>query len=177
MTEIWKDIVGYEGLYQVSNLGRLKRISRVRSDGKLLKELIKKNTPRKGDGYLQISLGTRSHTQKSRYLHQIVATAFIPNPENKRFVNHKNGIKADNRVENLEWCTYQENMDHAVETGLQNTKGENNLQHKLKEVTVLEIRSKYDPNISKPLKKLSIEFGLPNWHIHSIVKRKTWKHI
>lgn len=111
MGEIWKDIEGYEGLYQVSNLGRVKSFKRkgCRQD-RILKCGI---SPR---GYHQVTLS--NGIQEATQVHRLIALHFIPNPENKRTVNHINGIKTDNRIENLEWCTYQENNLHAYKTGL-----------------------------------------------------------
>ena len=104
--EIWKDIEGYEGLYQVSNMGRVKSFFSGR-------EKIKKLHMRGGYWLAKI---------KNNYVgvHILVAKAFIPNPENKSEVNHLNG-KSDNRVSSLEWVTHKENMQHAVKTGLQKT--------------------------------------------------------
>lgn len=101
ISEIWRDVPNYEGLYQVSNTGKVRNAR----SGRVLKP------HRQGSGYLQTMLskdGSRSHP----LVHRIVASAFIPNPEQKPQINHKNGDKSDNRSENLEWCTMSENLKH-----------------------------------------------------------------
>ena len=107
MTEIWKDIVGYEGLYQVSNLGRVKSVKR----NKILSQ--KHNW----DGYLRIQLW-RNNKNKYVSIHRLVAEAFIENPNKKPFINHIDGNKQNNNVDNLEWCTQKENIKHAFDNGL-----------------------------------------------------------
>lgn len=116
--EIWKDVIGYEGIYQVSNLGRVKSLSRVvkKWDGhRTINSIILKQSLLVGYPSVMVSVNNISKRIKA---HRIVAIAFIPNPENKPCVNHINGIKTDNRVENLEWCTHSENQIHAFKTGL-----------------------------------------------------------
>lgn len=105
MKELWKPIEGYEGLYEVSNFGRVKR--------KYLngKELILKPIPN-WKGYNRISLSNGKGKSKIYSIHRLVGKAFIPNPLNKQQINHINGIKQDNYVDNLEWVTPQENCIH-----------------------------------------------------------------
>lgn len=137
MTEIWKDIQGYEGLYQVSNLGRVKSLARILNDGRIWKEKIIKPA-KSGSGYMQVTL-YKNNIKKPFRIHRLVAEAFIPNPLNLPFVNHKDENKANNFVGtpennytdgNLEWCTREYNINYgtAIErisktkTGIYNTK-------------------------------------------------------
>lgn len=117
MVEIWRDIKDYEGLYQVSNLGRVRSVDHYVKHWcggvRLVKGKIIKPCTVSG-GYLGVDL-CRNNVSKTYLVHRLVAQAFIPNPKNKRCVNHLNKIRTDNRKENLEWCTHKENnnwLDH-----------------------------------------------------------------
>lgn len=106
MKEIWKDIEGYEGLYQVSNLGRVKRLKgKYRKSERILKQGINKQ------GYLLVCL-CKDNTHKMGRVHRLVAQAFIPNSENKPQVNHIDEDKTNNNVDNIEWMTAKENNNH-----------------------------------------------------------------
>lgn len=118
--ENWKDVIGYENLYQVSNLGRIKSLPKKVSNGngtfitqeKILKPYLDKS------GYHTVNLYLNKK-KKLHKIHRLVGIAFIDNPDNKPAINHKNSIRTDNRVENLEWVTFSENNQHAFDFGNQ----------------------------------------------------------
>lgn len=109
--EIWKDIPGYSGLYQISNLGRIRSYPKwrgpVRLKAKILKPRINQH------GYKQKIL-VKNGIRKTYNIHRLVAMAFIPNPYNKKCIDHINTIKTDNRVENLRWVTHKENSNNPL---------------------------------------------------------------
>ncbi len=111
--EIWKDIEGFEGKYMISDHGRIKSLTDYKGRAR---ELIRKPRIAK-NGYYYVNLFKKSKC-KSKKPHRLVAEAFIHNPFKKETVNHINGIKTDNRVENLEWATQKENSEHAYRTKL-----------------------------------------------------------
>ena len=102
-TEIWRDVVGYENLYKISNLGNVMSLKRKKP--KLLKP------GKDGNGYLFVILSNHNKYLKEIKVHRLVAQAFLPNPNNLPQVNHKDENKTNNRVENLEWCTQQYNLN------------------------------------------------------------------
>jgi hypothetical protein len=128
--EIWKDIEGYSD-YRVSNLGRV--ISYKGRVPRIMKGRLCSRHQR-----LCLCRGQKPPIKEHHYIHRLVAQAFISNPENKLVVNHINGVKTDNRVENLEWCTSSEDILHAYQTGLKSTK--------LTSLDVKEIRASKIPN-------------------------------
>lgn len=112
MVEIWKDIPNYEGIYQISNYGNVRRLNKWDLNRREFYENIH-NIKLQSDtkGYLHVDL-SKNQNVKRRDVHRLVAEAFIPNPENKPEINHIDGNKKNNRVDNLEWCTRSENLLH-----------------------------------------------------------------
>jgi hypothetical protein len=112
--EIWKDIPTQEGIYQISNYSRVKVLARIRSNGHKWKEhLLKPYLSNKG--YYTVNLPKAGKQQyQPTLIHRLVAQAFIPNPKNRTYINHKNEIKTDNNISNLEWCTNRYNISYST---------------------------------------------------------------
>jgi hypothetical protein len=166
MEEIWKDIEGYEGLYQVSNLGRVKSFKR--KNIKIMKSSVDFN------GYSHVNL-YKNDTKRGFKVHRLVCFAFLPYLIEKPQVNHINGIKTDNRLKNLEWCDQSHNQQHAYDTGLKIGRiGEKNGRSKLTKEQVYEIKynSKY-----LEVNQLSKFYNVTKTMIRFIIKGKSWKHI
>lgn len=135
MAEIWRDVDGYDGKYQVSNFGRVKSFQRG-------ERILKPGLDYKGYPYVALWHGGKG---KHTFVHRLVAEAFIPNPDNKPQVNHVDGDKANNHTDNLEWCTQSENTRHAYVTGLISLpQGESNYQAKLTNEQAVYIRENPD---------------------------------
>lgn len=125
LNEVWMDIPHYDGLYQVSNLGRIKALPRERVNyqgGRWIQPEQIMATRFNEDGYECVSLTMKSGKRKTERVHRLVALTFIPNPDNKPEVNHINSIRDDNRVENLEWVSRKENIYHSSVYGNKRTK-------------------------------------------------------
>ena len=117
--EEWKDILNYEGMYQVSNLGKVRSLDRIRRNGVndsdicIQKGQMLKQAKQKASGYMFVSLSKNGIT-KGFTVHRLVAQAFIPNPNRYGCVNHKDENRQNNRVDNLEWCTYKYNNNYGT---------------------------------------------------------------
>lgn len=171
--EVFKDVVGYEGFYKISNIGNVKSLSRtILKNGIYPFKSKEKNLKNRfNNNYYYVTL-CKNNTYKTFRNHRLIAMAFIPNPNNKPMVNHINGIKTDNRIENLEWCTSKENVNHAISTGLINQNGVNSINSRLTEKEILEIRS-----LNLPHLEISEKYNISKSYVSSIKRRRTWKHI
>ena len=173
--EVWKDIKGYEGYYQISNFGRVKRLA-TKVSGKLgsIRSLPERMiTPRKQNDYLCVAL--QNNNRVNIRIHRLVAIHFIPNTKNRLEINHIDGDKKNNNVDNLEWCTRKENVNHAHKIGLVKKRlGEQANFSKLTEKQVIEI--KYNTK-SMTLKKISLIYGVSPDCIWRIKAGKNWKHV
>jgi hypothetical protein len=165
--EIWKEIPGTDGYYHVSNNGRIMSTRNFFKERGviILKQYLSRN-------YLFVALNGCSLKKKQYYTHRLVATAFISNPENKTQVNHKDGNKENNCVENLEWCTPYENTRHSNENGLVNITGENNTSCKLTSLQVLEI---FNSNVSS--KKICLLYNTTAANVRKIRNGLIWNDV
>ena len=164
-TEIWKSVVGWEWLYEVSSLWRVKSLWNFKNRKEKLLKLFTIHE------YILVNLNNK-WMSKNIFLHRIIAQAFIPNTENKRCVNHINGIKNDYRICNLEWCTHSENAKHAFLTKLRYTTANNNFVKLSK--TVLQFSLKWElikewESINNASKTLNIDTS-------SICNCLSWKY-
>lgn len=160
--EIWIDVVGYEGLYKISNCGSVKN-----QDGS-----IKIQHQRKG--YFSVNL-YRNAKFKNKTVHRLVAIAFIPNPNNYPQVNHIDGDKLNNQHSNLEWCTPKQNTNHAINNNLRRQAvGESYRHSKLNDNKVRKIRlmSKYMTH-----QAIADKFNVRQSCITRVINGQNWKHV
>ncbi|WNL63116.1 HNH homing endonuclease [Citrobacter phage Ci1] len=166
MKEVFKDVVGYEEYFQISNFGRVFS----KRSNKILKYS-------RSGLYLAISTKLNGRGKSTCLkIHRLVAEAFIPNPNNFSVVNHKDGNKHNNHVDNLEWCTQKENMIHAFDTGLKvPIVGVDMYNSKLSEQDVRDIRRLWKEGVSQV--KLKNMFNVSKTTIQGVIHRKTYKNI
>ena len=144
INEIWKPIKGYEDKYEISNYGNVKSIYFINRQTKIKREKILKQHI--ACGYLKIRL-SKDNKMKNYLVHRLVAETIIPNPENKLQVNHKDGNKLNNNVNNLEWTTRSENVNHAWKNGL----------HEKTRITVKENMTKAINSLKKEIEQYDLE--------------------
>jgi NUMOD4 motif/HNH endonuclease len=163
--EIWMPVFNYEGLYEVSNIGRIKRVL---SNRCLIERILKHNKQR---GYHVVKL-CKETVKKPISVHRLVAQAFIPNPENKPYVNHLDSNKSNNSASNLEWCTQKENVKHAFSEGYRSPfKGEDNPNAKLSQAQALSVEFLYS-FLGFDQHSIAIEYGISQQLVSRIVLKK-----
>lgn len=163
MKEIWKPVTNYEDYYLVSNLGEVKSIRK----RKILKPFTNHS------GYKVVSLQV-NNIKKKVMVHRLVAETFIKNPNKYRVVNHKNGIKADNRESNLEWCTHSLNAKHAFKNKLRCNQGTNNSRVKLSEANVLLI---YSLKKQEGPLEVAVKYNISEHQVKKIWNGSRWNHL
>ena len=173
MQEIWKSVQGFEGRYEVSSLGRFKALNRLLvykdgRQGRLNEKMIKGTIG--NNGYYTITFDSKTR----KLAHRVIAETFLGNQEYRLTVNHKDGNKLNNQIDNLEWATYKENNNHARKTNLNQQHGENSNFSKYSDQFIEAVRNvhaKYSPNYSE----LGRLFGLTGCHARQIVLHLTRK--
>lgn len=174
--EIWKKIPDFNPIYEASNLGNIRRLEAVYTRTMHGKPLTQKLPYRllslatiTHKGYIQVRFNGRIYMA-----HRVIGLAFIPNPKNLPQINHKNGIKTDNRAENLEWCTNQENRDHMV-ANKRHAYGSKSGVAKLTEEDIPKIRELLNSGMSRA--KVGKIFNVSAGAIQPIHEGKHWKHV
>lgn len=170
--EVWLPVKGSEQYYKISNVGRFKILPHKINNNALIPEKITFGSKHSA-GYLLANIKNKK-TQPT-YIHRIVAEAFIPNPKNKPQVNHKNGIKTDNRVENLEWVDGKENIRHAMEV-IKTFKnlGKENYQAALKNNEYVEIKKLISLGVSQ--RKIAKMFNVAQMTICKVNRNIHWSN-
>jgi superfamily II helicase len=165
MLEFWKQVIGFEGRYEISNLGN------VRSRFKILKP----NRNRDGYMYIVLSNHGKNNGGKTLKVHRLVALHFVQNRDNKPHVDHIDGNKLNNIFTNLRWCTHQENITYAWEAGIYNNVGSKHAMSKLTESQIIEIRNRLKNGETG--RYLANQYNVREMCISDIKNNKTWRHV
>lgn len=178
--EVWKKIALSE-YYEVSNFGGFRSINKTIINHNGTKRVfIGKSRAFCKDkyGYNKVSFRYKTNNGKklkNALVHRLVAEAFVPNPSRLKTVNHKNGIKTDNKVENLEWLSAEDNLRHAISIGIKiGPKSEGAFGVKLNREKILEIRELYKTNTPKEISEI---YGISEMHVYAIKNKRVWKNI
>lgn len=169
MTEIWKDIKGYEGLYQISNLGNIKSFKRYK-EGKLLNPKFDK------DGYREIGIRDTNGIRTFKRVHRLVAESFINNPNNYKFINHKDNNPNNNTVDNIEWCSIEYNNKYRFSNGNASHKGEKNPMSSLTNEDVIRIAAMGSQNTHSEYVIAKL-FNTTRSIVNKIRLKVRWQHI
>ena len=169
MQEIWESVKGYEGLYEVSNLGRVRTLKRATTSGVVLKQAVK-------HGYMHVCL-SKDGKPSTKRVHRLVAEAFIANPMDKPVVNHIDGDKTNNAVSNLEWATNSENELHSFRVlGKKPNRPWKGKPRKFaRRLSYADATAIIDSK--RPSRELAAEFGVSKTTILNIRKRKIYKEV
>jgi hypothetical protein len=178
--ENWERVEETNGLYSISNMGRVKsHVKRERDESGRFTKITASNEGKIINtsvyGMYKAIDYRKSNNRKILFVHRLVGEYFVDNPRNKPCINHKNGDKFDNRASNIEWCTHKENMEHYWNSD-NAQRGENSTNAKLTKEDVLEIRAAYRLGCFE-YKDFVDAYGTSVDNIRHIIKRRSWKHI
>lgn len=175
--ERWAPVVGHEGRYEVSTLGRFRSVERIDAVGRrVVPVILKTGVCRSGYEVIALSLGKSRYHR--RHCHRLVAEAFIPNPDGFRVVRHLDNDKTNNRVENLDWCSHSTNTKQAIADGLFTPtapKGEDHGSAKLNDAKVRVIRRCHELGLTQC--DIGVVFGIGQSNVSAITRRSAWKHV
>ncbi len=163
--EIWKPVIDFHDLYEVSSLGKVRSVKR---NGKIKKTFLDKG------GYVRLTLW-KDAVQFNKRVHRLVAESFIPNPKSFGDVNHKDFVRNNNNVDNLEWCTDAHNVLHASIAGKYSPVKNPNMGVKLNAKDVLEIHRMNKSG--KKSKEIADKFNIHQWTVRWIIRGKSWKEL
>jgi hypothetical protein len=159
----WKPVKDYEG-YEISSRGDVRNVK----TGRILKH-------GRNKGYASVNLYTGERKYKTKKIHRLIAEAFIDNPDGLPVINHKNGDKLDNRIENLEWCTQAHNIKHMIDEGLHSGKGGTHWNARLTDAIVLKMRDLR--SAGRSVNEIAKQFGVKANTASSAISGVTWAHL
>jgi len=178
--EEWRDVVGFEGYYQVSNLGRVKGLDRIVPDKQLghkhIRGRMMTNTTSGGRGYPTVTL-TKNGSQRPYYVHRLVAEAFIPNPDNLPEIDHIDAVITNNDISNLRWVTHEENVKHIREMGHWYNGSENLVRYR--EEALLKSRKpviRSDGKVFKSVVDAAAAIGVSRQSVSRVLKDETGRY-